>query len=370
MANRKRRVRQHVMEDQSIEIVRRILPNEWVVRDYKPDYGIDIAVEVFGHIDSNTSITETMGEWFFVQVKSTMNTSIRRRKVRPRHNVEKRQFSEDRKSEVKDDTPPRELDTIPYKIDTSLLVTVESLGAAVPVFLFLVTLDTERVYFVCLNDVIDKCIVPEDSSYRSKKTKTIYIPVKNEISSDKRSLVPLRFIAKRPKLYSAFSKFTYQQHELGWISAELAVALSESYSNQSSIYTIIHFLEKIKRFDFWKTTEMWPIIPIMYREVMAVEYLLYYYTRATSVSDGKLLIQMPELLSLSEINPIPDGDQDLFGHFLFTRIKTTWDRLKILNNNYEEFCREWFLPTYLGDIASGYDSELSAGRDSSDEAKE
>ena len=184
MANKKRRVRQQIMEDQSIEIVRRILPNEWVVRDYSPDYGIDMAVEVFGPIDSNMSIAETMGEWFFVQVKSTTNTTIRRRNVYPRYNVEKRQLSDDRKTKVKSNVSPIELDTIPYKIDTSLLLTVESLGAAIPVFLFLVTLDTERVYFICLNDVIDKCIIPEDSDFRSKKTKTIHIPIKNEISDD------------------------------------------------------------------------------------------------------------------------------------------------------------------------------------------
>ena len=285
MGNRKRRVRQHVMEDRSREIVRRILPNEWVIRDYQPDYGIDMAVEVFDHIDTNKSTAETMGEWFFVQVKSTTKTTIKRREVYPRYNVEKRRFSE--YGYIKDGGGAHklEIETIPYKVDTSLLLTVESLGAAIPVFLFLVTLDTERLYFVCLNDLIEKCILPEDKSFRSKKTKTIHIPVKNEVSGDDRSLIPLKFIAKRPKLYSAFSKFTYQQHELGWLSDELSLALSEPYSNQTSVNTIMHFLEKIKRFDFWETTDMWPAIPIAYREIIEVEQVLNCYKKSSSSAD-------------------------------------------------------------------------------------
>ena len=182
--------------------------------------------------------------------------------------------------------------------------------------------------------------------------------------------MPLKFIAKRPKLYSAFSKFTYQQHELGWLSDELSVALRQSYSNQSSVNTIAHFLENIKKFDFWKTTEMWPIIPIVYREVLEVEKLLCRYKNSSNASDDNYVKQLPELLSLSKTIPISDKDQDLIGHFLFIRIQTTWDRLKVLNNNYEEFCREWFLPTYLGDIASGYNSVPSARREASDDAME
>ena len=370
MANRKRRVRQHVMEDRSNEIVRRILPNEWVIRDYKPDYGIDMAVEVFDHIDTDTSIAETMGEWFFVQVKSTAKTTIRRQTVYPRYNVEKRKFSEYRNIKGEDDIPQIEIEIIPYKIDTSLLLTVESLGAAVPVFLFLVTLDTERLYFICLNDVIDKCILPEDNDFRRKRTKTIHIPVKNEVSSDKHSLIPLRFIAKRPKLYSAFSKFTYQQHELGWLSDELSLALSGPYSNQSSVNTIIHFLEKIKRFDFWETTEMWPIIPIVYREILEVEQLLQCYKQSSSSTDEKLLELLPEMLSLSKIIPISGQEQDLIGHFVDTRIQIIWSKLKVLNNIYEEFCREWFLPTYLGYTASDYDGAMATRRTPRDETME
>lgn len=353
MVYKKRRIHQQVMDDQSNAIVRRILPKEWVIRDYKPDYGIDIAVEVFDHNDNDTSISETMGEWFFVQVKSTAKSTVRERKVYPRSNVEKSSYIENGKNS--DDF--LKIKVIPYRIDTSLLLTIQSLGAAVPVFLFLVTLDTENLYFICLNDVIDKCIIPEDKNFRRKGTKTIYIPLKNVISNDRRSHVPLKFIAKRPKLYSAFSKFTYQEHELGHLSDELPLALSGFYSNQSSVKLVMHFLETIKRFDFWDTTDMWPPISTVYQEVLKIEKILHYYVQSSDTLDEDFLIQFPELLALSRTIPVSDMGHELIGQFISDRIQLTWKHLKVLNNLYEEICREWFLPTYLGEITSYYDED-------------
>lgn len=67
MARPKRRVVQHIMEDESEKVLRNSLPNEWVIRRYKPDYGIDFAVEVFKYVDEKRTIAETLGENFFVQ---------------------------------------------------------------------------------------------------------------------------------------------------------------------------------------------------------------------------------------------------------------------------------------------------------------
>ena len=56
MAHKKRRVFQHVMEDHSYEIIKRSLPQEWVIREFnRPDYGIDLVIELFEKIDEETS---------------------------------------------------------------------------------------------------------------------------------------------------------------------------------------------------------------------------------------------------------------------------------------------------------------------------
>ncbi|MCC3262613.1 DUF4365 domain-containing protein, partial [Paenibacillus polymyxa] len=64
-----------------------------------------------------------------------------------------------------------------FQLDVSDLLTVEQLGPAVPVLLILVDIQTERAFFVCLNDYLEKVILPEDPSFFEKGTKQIQIPV-------------------------------------------------------------------------------------------------------------------------------------------------------------------------------------------------
>lgn len=42
----KRRVPQHLVDERGIELLRRKIPENWVLREYRPDYGLDFAVEV------------------------------------------------------------------------------------------------------------------------------------------------------------------------------------------------------------------------------------------------------------------------------------------------------------------------------------
>lgn len=107
MAHKKRRVAQHIMDDQSLQIIKDTLHKEWVVRDYKPDYGIDIAVELFEHIEGSEVITETLGEWFFAQVKSVARTSTNKLKYYHRYNVEMEPLRHDKNEHV-------EIDVIPF----------------------------------------------------------------------------------------------------------------------------------------------------------------------------------------------------------------------------------------------------------------
>ena len=195
------------MEDESEKILRNILPNEWVIRKYRPDYGVDLAVEVFKYIDPQKAIAETLGENFLVQLKSSATTDISTLRVYSHQNVAKYSLKLD-KSDFLD------IAVIKHEIDTPELFTIETMGNGMPVILILATLDNQRLFFVCLNDLIDKVIVPDDPEYAERSQKTIYIPVLNEITTDPASLVPLRFYAKRAKFYSCFVLFEYQRNEL------------------------------------------------------------------------------------------------------------------------------------------------------------
>ncbi len=59
-----KRIRQHIIEDESESILKSIIPSEWVLRKLTPDYGIDYNVEIFEN-------NQSTGIHFFVQLKGT-----------------------------------------------------------------------------------------------------------------------------------------------------------------------------------------------------------------------------------------------------------------------------------------------------------
>src|SRR5688500_2155741 len=126
MANKKRRPRQHIMEDVSKALFESVLPPEWVVHDYRPDYGIDLIVELFEFVDEKETMSEALGEMFFVQLKSINRSQVHKIQVHPRYNVEKRPMSTDT-SDI------REIEVLKFDIDVSELLTVQAMGAAIPV---------------------------------------------------------------------------------------------------------------------------------------------------------------------------------------------------------------------------------------------
>jgi hypothetical protein len=69
------------------------------------------------------------------------------------------------------------------------------MGIGVPVLLMISDLAAQRCSFVCLNDYIDKILVPCHLDYKSKGSRTINVPVYNEIGAN-RGLVALRWYAK------------------------------------------------------------------------------------------------------------------------------------------------------------------------------
>jgi hypothetical protein len=303
MTNRKIRAFQHIMESESFDIIKEILPKEWLIREYRPDYGIDLSIEIFKYIDAEKRKAETLGEHLFIQVKSVEKLKVQKIKVKSRDNVAKYKLKE--KEEF------IEIDVIKHQLETSELKTIQSMGSGVPVLLFYVTLDTRQIFFICLNDLIDKCIIPKDSDYLRKDSKILYIPYKNEIISSYEGLIPIRFFAKRQKLYSAFNLFNYQNEEIGY---------NYALKNEEFINMIKHFINLLELLDIWKDIEMWQILNIIFSELMQLKK--YIYGNNINIYTLKL------------------------------SVKEMWRRLNILGRNYEELCREWFLPTYMSTYLS------------------
>lgn len=302
MTHPKRRSFQHIMEEDSGIIFSKILPKEWVVRGYKPDYGIDLAVEVFDKVKGKANLFETLGEHFFVQLKSSNNCEYATITVKSRINVELgplKQYGEEENLEV-----------VKFVLDTSELLTVQTMGPAQVVLLVLVDLSNRRTFFVCLNDYIDKVLLPEDSLFSSQKYKTIYIPVTNELNRSNLSLMPLRFIAKRAKFYAAFEKFHFQNYYL----------LKDLDFKEIDKDALLTFLYNIKRLDIWRGTDMWEILAINFDHIKQM-----------------LNILNRKNVDIKSIYPHP---------------QIVWHNLCALSWAYEEMCREWFLPTSLAIMCS------------------
>jgi hypothetical protein len=289
------------MEDQSDTILKSLLPKAWVLRPYKPDYGLDYTVELFNYIDEDKKMAETLGEHVFIQLKSTLRTEIETVKVYGRGNVTKGPLQHSNQESFT-------IEVIKFEIDTEELLTVETMGPGVAVLLVLVTLDQSRAFYICLNDLIDKVIIPGDPQYTNRGKKTIQIPVKNEITADPVSLTGFRFYAKRAKAYSAFSLFEYQRNELGYVAGQPTVFEP----------MLRHFVRVLKRLDIWDA-DMMGLFGWYWSEI------------------EKLMIRL-------------DGQGCT--SYNISDAGRIWTGMVAMGHTFEECWREWFLPTYLAQLLS------------------
>lgn len=332
MAHTKRRVRQHIMEDQSYSIFKQLLPEEWAVHEYRPDYGIDLVVELFKYTDEAREAADTLGEVVFVQLKSVKTTEIRRQRVYSRTNVEK-SVGGARGRDHKD------IEVISFTIDTDELLTVQTMGPTIAVVLCLVCLDTRRVFFVCLNDLVEKILLSEDANYATQATKTIHIPVKNEVTKLEYGVHGLKFLARRPKYYADFNKFHYQQNEL-WYFFGFQKPMIQTYRNiveqprdpERELRPLLRrFIVVLSGLDMWDDNDAWQLVEF-YR------------------------VKMEELREKVDDAGVSVADITSLAMLL-------WNGLTALSSTYEEICREWFLPTYLGDELSYPPAAVEAASD-------
>lgn len=244
MTDAKKQSEQHIIDREGEKLLRAKLPQHWLLRDYRPDYGLDFTIETFKTgvaADGKLKTYETLGEHVFVQLKSVAEAAPAPLTLYGRSNVEKAPEQLDRKDKV------AVVDTYRFSLETSELVTVERMGIGVPVLLVIADLANERCSFVCLNDYIDKILIPRHADYRDKASRTIHVPVRNGIGSDL-GQVALRWYAKRPKLLAAFQRFTYQYSELQWAEDGDWRGLAN------------YFARRIAAYDFWDDTEMCVLI--------------------------------------------------------------------------------------------------------------
>lgn len=317
MASAKKQSQQHLIDRAGQDLLRSKLPKHWVLREYRPDYGLDFSLEVFQECtDSGKFKTfETLGEHIFIQLKSIEKVDTSQFNVFSRGNVEKAPEQLDKEKLVST------IETYAFSLEVSELITVERMGVGVPVLLVIADLERARCSFVCLNDYIDKLLIPQHDDYRSAGSRRIHIPLRNEIGTEV-GLVSLRWYAKRPKLFAAFQRFIYQFAELGWAETEAELEKLSRY-----------FARRLATYDFWDDVEMW--IPIK-----------WWGDRV------RLFDETGEIELLGAHVPVERRGEDWVTMPRPQHIMELWRQLALLPRTYEDVCREWFLPTSLGEIAS------------------
>lgn len=320
---KKQRSLNQVKEEISIQVLREKLPEEWVIHSYGADYGIDCVVELFDYIDEDRKIAETLGENFFVQLKASDSINYSSRRAYGRGNVAKGALSEDKDDFI-------DIAVAKFQLEMPEILTIQSMGVAIPVLLILVDTNTKKAFFICLNDYIDKILIPEDPDYASKASKTIYIPLANEILTTEDSLVPLRAYGKRSKMYGAFGTFHYQLKEIWRIQGRAAAPYRMELDQ--AVAMIKTFVEVSLRQDVWSGHEFWDPMSWSHSEL----------------SELKCKLE----------KGIKPEDYDQFLIFCSDYI---WHRLTNLANMYEELVREWFMPTYLAQLTSYPEQEASLG---------
>lgn len=326
----KKRAESHIIGERGINVLREIFPNNWVIREYNPDYGIDLSVELF---DENY---RTKGEHILFQVKGTKKLNKKTLKIFSRKNVEK-SYEIDNKNYI-------ETDVIQYPIDVDLLVTVERMGGAILVLLSVVDINQKEAYFVCLNDYIEKVLIPKNPDFYSQEKITIYIPIENKINTNKGRKI-IEWYGKRAKLYAFFNKVNYQLKELDY------------HTNLEYIDLTNHFFKILSRLDIWSEAEDLLMFKILIKDI---EY--YLEKGITRIGEKELEYALKNGKDIN--SPIYEatycvGEVSYKEAILVQELHRLWEQLSLIGNIFEENYKEMYLPTFLYFLLSNNDDNKS-----------
>ncbi len=305
----------HRIGKKAVDIVKEKLPDHWVIREVNPDYGVDLNIEVFE--EETDGKCYTLGQYIYAQVKGTESPLIEESyKVNEVYNVEI-------KNKVLENTSDEKV--IKYVIDTSSILTYEKMGAGMPILLFIVDLTIEEVYFICMNDYIDKILINSFRTYKEQKTITLLIPTNNKLN--KENIFVLEYFSLRSKLYDLFLRINYQYDKIKYMDTK---TLIDSYR---------YMIDRLLILDVWNYRKKIPYIAIYYDKIVEIKKQNVSFEKTDNDEEAIWEFNGDEGFLLTEI-------QNDFLHKLIM----LWSSLSVLSGNYEEYHRNSYLPTYINRI--------------------
>lgn len=300
----KKRPESHIIGDVGMNILRKKLPKEWVIRELNKDYGIDLDIEIF----DEKGICKS--EHLFAQVKS--HKSLEQHKYRIK--------SEKPKSKT------IEINTIKQKIDIDLISNIVKMGTAMPFLLFVVDLEKEEVYFVCMNDYIDNILLPK--GIKEKKYVTIYIPMLNKLDNNLSNLI--KFYATRTKLYNFFLIVLQQYNEM----------INMQYPNGFSY--IEECLKRLKWFDIGE------LLVIEGYENVEKEFIFYTGKKISEIKQKdceKFIKNKNRKNNIKNVQNINFDSTATESDIIKTKaLISLWRLIVDYSNAYETWIRKYYLP--------------------------
>ncbi len=323
----KKRSKQHITGEKGVSILKELFPDEWAVREYTPDYGIDLDVELFD--DLGDEVYRTKGEHILFQVKGTEKLDKKTLKLYSQMNVGN-EYKEDKSGYCT-------MEVVQYSVDTDLLTTIERMGSAVPVLLCVVDIENREAYCVCLNDYIEKILIPAKPDFYNQKTVTINIPMENRVSTDTGKHI-IEWYGKRAKLYAFFNKVHCQLGELN------------SSSNKEYEKLTDHFLKILCRLDVWSAVDYFPALKIVKEDI---DYYLEHHSTKMGDKALKAMIERGEDVdSAIYEGTYCVGEVSFIVANLTQSLHVLWEQLCNVADIFEENTKEAFLPSYFSKLIS------------------
>ena len=102
-------------------------------------------------------------------------------------------------------------------------------------------------------------------------------------------------------------------------------------------------LRTVLAYDFWKTTHAWAAVERTHTRAEATANMI-----AQALAGDRLGSILARRSEMGDASSRGDPTDDVLRSLFMSDIATTFDQLANLGNMFEELCREWCLPTYLG----------------------
>ncbi len=178
-----KRPRSHVMEETSVDLLRSMLPKEWIARKVEKDYGVDFEIEI---VDGEI----VTGKRIWVQLKSTEKCCIHSSTYPVTGSLA---------SEFPDVFPNCEVraEYISFVMETHSIE--YALKCSFPLLLFVADLGSNEIYWLPIRDEVHQCLANRKSNWMGQRTNTLRIPVRNSLSCERsQNYASLQWFALEP----------------------------------------------------------------------------------------------------------------------------------------------------------------------------